>query len=145
MSGIGSIIGPIIVALFLQANLGYSEAIGVLAVPALIAIFVLVLTIKLYPQPMELEKPLVCDKKVKEHQRTKAKLPGLFWIYVLAAGLLAASFIDFPLIAYHMSVVDHLPSFWIPMLYALAMGLDAISALIFGHFYDEVVSSRPQS
>ncbi len=71
-------------------------------------------------------------------QRTKAKLPGLFWIYVLAAGLLAASFIDFPLIAYHMSVVDHLPSFWIPMLYALAMGLDAISALIFGHFYDKV-------
>ncbi len=72
MSDIGSIIGPIIVALFLQANLGYSEAIGVLAVPALIAIFVLVLTIKLYPQPMELEKPLVCDKKVKEHAKDES-------------------------------------------------------------------------
>jgi MFS family permease len=135
MSDIGSMVGPIIVAIILQANYGYSIAIGVLIIPAFLAVVVLVLTIRWYPRPIELEAPCVQETAEKPE---KAKLSGLFWIYILAVGLVAAAFIDFPLISFHMSMEDHLQTFWIPVLFAMAMGLDAISAIIFGHFFDRI-------
>jgi MFS family permease len=49
---------------------------------------------------------------------------------------MAAGFIDFPLIAYHLSVTQTIDPTWIPLVYALAMGVDAMSALIFGTLYD---------
>ncbi len=135
MSDIGSIIGPVVVAVMLQANYGYSAAIGVLIIPALLAVIVLFLTVHWYPKPIELEEP--CDQENTEKQ-IKAKLPRLFWIYILAVGLVAAGFIDFPLISFHMSNEDHMQTFWIPVLFAVAMGLDALSAIIFGHFFDRI-------
>lgn len=132
MSDIGSMAGPIVIALMLQSEMGFSAAIGILIVPALMAIAILLLTMRWYPHPMSMEAPCPCEKGAR------TKLPRLFWIYLLASGLLAASFIDFPLISYHMSAVDHLPEFWIPVLFATAMGVDALSALIFGHLYDLV-------
>lgn len=135
MSDIGSMVGPIIVAVMLQANYGYSAAIGVLTVPALLAVIIVFLTMRWYPHPIELETP--CPVANQDRQ-VKAKLPALFWIYMLAVGLVAAAFIDFPLISFHMSNEDHLQMFWIPVLFAVAMGLDAISALVFGHFFDRI-------
>jgi MFS family permease len=135
MSDIGSMVGPVIVALILEADYGYSMAIGVLIVPAFLAMVILVLTMRWYPKPMELEQK--CAKSDKE-TKTKLKLPGLFWIYIMGAGLIAAAFIDFPLISYHMTADDNIEDFWVPVLYAVAMGLDAISAIVFGHIYDRV-------
>jgi MFS family permease len=132
MSDIGSMVGPIMVALVLQARMGYTTALAVLIVPALLALAILVLTVRWYPHPMEMEA-CHCGKSP-----VKSRLPRLFWLYLLAAGLLAAAFVDFPLISYHMSAADHLPDFWIPLLFATAMGMDALSALIFGRFYDRV-------
>jgi MFS family permease len=135
MSDIGSMVGPIIVALMLEANYGFSLAIGVLVIPAFLAVVILILTIHWYPKPAELEAPCV---KENDEKTVKTRLPRLFWIYILAVGLIAAAFIDFPLISFHMSTEDHLQTFWIPVLFAVAMGLDALSAIIFGHFFDRV-------
>ena len=135
MSDIGSMVGPIIVAIMLQANYGYSTAIGVLAIPAFLAVVIVFLTMRWYPRPMELEGP--CTPEVTE-KPVKAKLPRLFWVYMIAVGLVAAAFIDFPLISFHMSNEDHLQTFWIPVLFAVAMGLDALSAIVFGHFFDRI-------
>ena len=134
MSDIGSMAGPIIVAVMLQANYGYSAAIGILMVPALLAVILVFLTMRWYPRPIELEAPCPTDQE----RPVKAKLPGLFWVYMVAVGLVAAAFIDFPLISFHMSNVDHMQTFWIPVLFAVAMGLDAISAIVFGHFFDRI-------
>jgi MFS family permease len=135
MSDVGSMVGPIMVALILQAGMGYSAAILVLIVPASLAITVAFLAMRWYPHPMGLEVP---EHNHKHERPSKAQFPRLFWVYLLASGLLAAAFIDFPLISYHMSVDDHLAEFWIPVLYAMAMGVDALSALTFGHFYDRI-------
>lgn len=135
MSDIGSMVGPILVALMLQASFGYSTTIGFLAIPAFLAVVLVILTMRWYPKPMELEGP--CPPELME-KPAKMKLPRLFWIYMLGVGLVAAAFIDFPLISFHMSTQDHLQTFWIPVLFAMAMGLDAISALVFGHFFDRI-------
>jgi MFS family permease len=134
MSDIGSMVGPIIVALILHADYGYPFAIAVLMIPASLALVITFLTIRWYPKPIELEAPCPLDVE----RPAKAKLPRLFWIYMLAVGLVAAAFIDFPLISFHISNEDHLQTFWIPVLFAAAMGLDAISAIIFGHFFDRI-------
>lgn len=135
MSDIGSMVGPIIVAIMLQANYGYSSAISVLLIPAFLAVVIVFLTMRWYPNPMELEGP--CPPGMPEKQ-PKTKLPRLFWVYMLGVGLVAAAFIDFPLISFHISSQDHLQTFWIPVLFAIAMGLDAISAIVFGHFFDRI-------
>jgi MFS family permease len=134
MSDIGSMIGPIIVALILQEDLGYGTAFSIMIVPAVLAIIILLLARRWYPYPMGLEGLCTPEKGT----RTKAKLPRLFWMYLLAAGLLAAAFIDFPLISYHLGASDHIQNYWIPVLYAIAMGLDALSALVLGHYFDRL-------
>jgi MFS family permease len=134
MSDIGSMVGPIMVALMLHANYSYSFAVGILIIPAFLAIVIVLLTVRWYPNPIELEVP--CHPE--EMGMKKAKLPRMFWIYMLGVGLVAAAFIDFPLISVHMSNEDHLETYMIPVLYAVAMGLDAISAIIFGHFFDRI-------
>lgn len=134
MSDVGSMVGPIIVALVMQRDLGYGAAFGILAVPAVLAMAVLLLARRWYPFPMGLEPLCAPPRRAEERSR----LPGAFWLYLLGAGLLAAAFIDFPLISYHLGISDHIQNYWVPVLYATAMGLDALSALVLGHYFDRL-------
>jgi MFS family permease len=66
----------------------------------------------------------------------KSTISRRFWIYSLAAAFLAAGYIDFPLVAFHMENHSLSNDALIPLLYALAMGADAISAMVLGKFFD---------
>jgi MFS family permease len=48
----------------------------------------------------------------------------------------AAGYADYPLLAYHFSQAATVSLAWIPALYAVAMGVDAIAALVFGRWFD---------
>jgi MFS family permease len=61
-----------------------------------------------------------------------------YWIYVAAVGLIGAGYADFPLIAYHFGKVAAVTPNWIPLFYAVAMGVDAIAALILGRLFDRL-------
>ena len=63
-------------------------------------------------------------------------LPNVFWIYVGAAGLLALGFVDFPLLAFHFQKNSLTSPEMIPLLYAGAMGVNGLTALIFGRLFD---------
>lgn len=92
------------------------------------AISVLITARWLYPQPRDLE-PVSQELETRE-------LPRVFWIYLIAVALIAAGYADFPLIAYHFKKVSIVPDTWIPLFYAIAMGVDAIAALFFGYLFD---------
>lgn len=62
----------------------------------------------------------------------------MFWFYLAAATLVAAGYADFPLIAYHFGKTSTVPDVWVPVFYAIAMGVDALAALIFGRLFDRV-------
>lgn len=129
MDQIGAIIGPLMVALALGIHEEYRGAFGMLLIPAVLALSVLALARILYPKPRELEvKTTVIESK---------GLPRKFWFYILAIGLVAAGYADFPLIAFHLQKTFSIPDTWIPLLYAAAMGIDAVAALIFGRLYDK--------
>ena len=125
---IGAVLGPLIVTAVLYLNGSYRTGFAVLLVPALLALAVLVGARLLYPRPRDLET-ILPDIEAKGYAPR-------FWIYILAACLIGAGYVDFPLIAYHFEksalVSDHL----IPVYYATAMGVDALAALVLGSLFD---------
>jgi MFS family permease len=60
----------------------------------------------------------------------------VFWTYVAAAGLLACGMVDFPLLAYHFQSVNISTAVEIPLLYAGAMAVNGLTALLFGRLFD---------
>ncbi|HTU47480.1 MAG TPA: MFS transporter [Bryobacteraceae bacterium] len=65
-----------------------------------------------------------------------AGIPMSFWLYLLAAGLVAAGFIDYPLIAYHLQRTSIVSRDLIPVFYAVAMGVSGLGSLLLGRLYD---------
>lgn len=130
MDQVGAIAGPLLVTAIVAINEDYRLAFALLAVPALLALTVLLTARWLYPCPQELE-PVSA-------QLTTTGFPRAFWLYLVAVSLVAAGYVDFPLIAYHLQKVASLPSSWIALLYAIAMGVDALAALFFGRLFDRL-------
>jgi MFS family permease len=130
MDQIGAILGPLIVAGVLYLKGDYRASFAILLMPALLALAVLLVARALYPRPRDLEVASV-ELKTKGFSR-------IFWLYLVAVSLIAAGYVDFPLIAYHFEKVSAVPKLWVPIFYAVAMGVDALSALFFGRLFDRV-------
>jgi len=75
-------------------------------------------------------------KGVPPPPQTQKRLPRIFWIYVVAAGMLALGFVDFPLLAYHFQKTALAKPAAIPLYYAGAMGVNGLAAVVFGRLYD---------
>lgn len=127
---VGAVAGPLIVAAVLQARNSYREGFVILLAPALMAITVLLIARILYPRPRDLE-PITPELE-------PAGFPRAYWLYLGAVGLVAAGYVDFPLIAYHFQRTAVVSQSWIPVFYAVAMGVDAVAALVFGRLYDRI-------
>jgi predicted MFS family arabinose efflux permease len=101
-----------------------------LAIPAVLALAVLVAARLLYPSPRDLE--------TGTPQLETKGFPRAYWLYLAAVALIAAGYADFPLIAYHFQTRTGIPQTWIPVFYAVAMGTDALAALVLGRLYDRL-------
>jgi MFS family permease len=66
------------------------------------------------------------------------KLSKSFWIYNLFTFLTTFGFINFLIIGYHLKASNITDDVWIPIAYSIAMGVDAIAALIVGKLYDRL-------
>jgi MFS family permease len=127
---IGGVSGPLLMSAALYARTDYRTAFGLLLIPALLALAVLVAARFRYSQPEQFE-----PQTPKLETRG---FPRAFWIYLAAVAFVAAGFADFPLIAFHLKQQQIAPDNWIPLLYAAAMAVDAVAALIFGRLFDKV-------
>ncbi len=128
MDQIGALTGPLIVAGVIASRRSYRLGFAVLLAPALAALAALTVARSRYAEPHALApKPATAPD---------GKLPRAFWLYVAASGLIAAGYADFPLIAFHLKRAGIASDTWIPLLYAIAMGVDALAALTFGRLFD---------
>lgn len=130
MDQIGAVTGPLFVAGAIFAGNGYRVAFAALFFPALLALGVLTLSRIIYPRPQDFE--------VSEGRLEGKGLPRRFWLYVVAMGLVAAGYADFPIIAFHLQDTSIISPSVIPLLYAMAMGIDAVAALILGRLFDRI-------
>ena len=130
MDQIGAVLGPLIVSAVLYFKGGYRTGFGILLVPALLAISVIIAARVSYPNPRDLEAG---SAKIESKG-----FPHVFWLYLVAVALIAAGYTDFPLIAYHFKTVSVVSDSQIPMFYAVAMGVDALAAILFGRLFDRI-------
>lgn len=144
---IGAFLGPVLlyrVMLFKTTGTTfeiYSTCFAVLAIPGAITIIMLLVTRKKFPNPENFEP------EAKEFVPFEMKKS--FKYYIVGISLFAFGFIDYSLVIMHISrnftsiagglaeTSSIINSGTIPLLYAGAMLVDAVAALIFGYMYDK--------
>ena len=124
----GAMIGPLIVAFVLYLKQDYAICFAWLLIPAMLSLSALLMARIRFPQIIKLE--------IREDNFDTKKTSKALWMYIVSASLVAAGYADFPLLAYHFQKTESLPEVWIPILYAIAMGANAISAPLLGKLYD---------
>ena len=134
MDQVGAFLGPLFVFMILsiygETTLsGYQIAFGYLGIFAILTLVILVIARIKYPHPEQLEAKKSVSNPIKIQT---------FWIYMIAISLMAFGFVDYPLIAFHINKSALLLPIYIPLIYSVAMGVDAISALVFGTLYDKI-------
>jgi len=125
----GATIGPLVLALVLFLHGSYQQAFALLVVPAVLCLALLLSARARYPNPSDFEAELPAFE---------SRLPPLFWLYLLGAGLVAMAYTDFPLIAFHFKDAHVIADSWTPVFYAAGMAMGAVSALVMGRLYDRV-------
>ncbi|MDI3533830.1 MAG: hypothetical protein PWQ82_195 [Thermosediminibacterales bacterium] len=134
MDQIGAVAGPLIVsaAVFVKGN--FRSGFAILLLPAVLALVTLLVARINFPQPHELEE----TSESNEQSSGNMKLPRLFWLYSLFIALTVAGFIHFQLISFHLEKQGVISEAYIPVLFSIAMGVDALAALLAGKIYDRV-------
>lgn len=126
----GAFAGPLIVAAALALSGGYRLGFALLAIPGVVALVILVTLARRVPEPSHYEAAHVRDDD------SPLELPGAFWRYATFTALTMAGFATFGLVGYHLSHRDLVADSVVPLIYAAAMGVDAVAALASGHLFD---------
>lgn len=125
---IGAVAGPLLVAAVLAARSSYRTGFAILAAPAALAIILLVVARWHNPHPRDLE--------VQTARVESRGFPRTYWMYLAGSALVGAGYADFSLVAFHLGQHAVVPAPSIPLLYALAMGVDAVAAIVVGRAFD---------
>ena len=144
---IGAFAGPVLLYLVMLFQTDgttfavYSRCFAVLAIPGAITILLLLFTRMKFPNPERFEP------EPKEYVPFKMKKE--FVLYIAGISLFAFGFIDYSIIIMHVSrtytqlaaglaeTTSLVSSGSLPLLYAGAMLVDAVAALVFGMMYDK--------
>ena len=127
MDQTGAVAGPVLMFITVGRLHNFAPAFLRLAAPALLAFVAMLAARIVYPQ----------NKGTPPARKDTSVLPKVYWIYVAAAGVLALGFLDFPLLSFHFENAKIVDKQYIPLLYALAMGVNGLTALIFGRLFDK--------
>lgn len=144
---VGAFLGPVLlylVMLFQQTGTTfqiYSTCFAVLAIPGAITLILLLVTRARFPNPEHFEP------EPKEY--VPFRLKKEFILYIAGISLFAFGFIDYSIVIMHVSrtyttlasglaeTTSLVNSGTLPLLYAGAMLVDAVAALILGMMYDK--------
>lgn len=144
---IGAFLGPVLLYLVMLSKTEsstfktYSRGFAYLAIPGAITLILLFITKHKFPNPENFEP--------EPKQYIPFTLKKEFKLYIIGISLFAFGFIDYSLIIMHISktfaeisqnfseINSIVTKGNLPLIYAGAMLIDAISALIFGTLYDK--------
>ncbi len=125
---LGAVAGPLIFTGAFLVQGDYRGGFALLAVPFALMIAVLLLMRYRAPDPATFE-PYAAPEQEAPPLRALAR-------YGLFTALTVAGFAAFPLISFHFIAEGIVPGAQIPLFYAIAMGVDAVVALVAGRAYD---------
>lgn len=144
---IGAFLGPVLLYLVMLFRTegstfqAYSFCFGILAIPGAITLILLLITKRKFPNPEQFEP------EPKEYIPFQMRREFIF--YIAGISLFAFGFIDYSLVLMHVSrtftalasglaeTSSLVTQGTLPLLYAGAMLVDAVAALVFGYLYDK--------
>lgn len=130
MDQAGAIIGPMAVAYALYtSNNNYSYAFSILLLPVIASLVCLSLAVILYPKVQAVSGRI---------EGAGGSLNKIFWLYLVSSLFMMIGFPQWrSIVSYYLRDVGIIPDYYIPLLYTLAMGVDALVALPMGLSYDK--------
>jgi MFS family permease len=137
MDQIGALAGPLIFAGYFALTGGgsktaadYRHAYGLFWIPfALVMLFTVIAYLQV-PDPSKLEPP----RKPKEPDH----ITRLFWVYNAFSFATALGLVSFAIMGFHFKSKGIVSDEMIPIMYAVAMGVDGAAAYIMGSLYDRL-------
>ncbi len=135
---LGAVAGPLIVAAAAAVTGGLWPALALLAVPGAFALLMLaVVRLTMHGSVATGSRQQSADTPGLGDLST-GRLPRAFWLFAAAAGAASAGLVTFGVISYHLSVDHVLPLAAVPLVYAAAMGAEALAALGTGLLYERI-------
>ena len=131
----GALIGPLVVAAAVALS-GFRFGFAVLVVPGLATLCALAWLRRAVPVPADYEGAAAAASDRPQHGG--GRLPARFWWYAGFTALNMTGYATFAVLAYHLHVRHVVSDAQIPVIYALAMGMAALTALGSGWLYDRV-------
>jgi MFS family permease len=138
---VGAFAGPLLVA-GVVAIASIWAGLAVLAVPGVIAMVLLLTLRRRVPDPAAYDGepsaavPRAVPRRGWWAEAAGAGLSGDFFRYAVAASLTTGALVTFGIIGYHLTVEGLLPVAAVPVVYAAAMAVEAVAALVVGAVYD---------
>ncbi|MFF2344698.1 MFS transporter [Pseudarthrobacter sp. NPDC058119] len=147
---VGALLGPLLVGAALALSGSYGPGFLLLAVPGLAAMLILFRLRRRVPDPALFEPadalaagPLPDDTgpvpgAAGAVSGKAAPMPRQYWLYAAFSSLTMFGYATFGLLSFHLVATGLLPPAMVPVLYAAAMGVDALAALASGWLFDRV-------
>ena len=139
---VGAFAGPLLVAGVVAVSSLWA-GMAVLAVPGAIAMVLLLTLRRRVPDPAAYDDSAAATGPNPQAGRrgwwaeaVGAGLSGDFFRYAIAASLTTGALVTFGIIGYHLTVEGLLPVAAVPVVYAAAMAVEAVAALVVGSVYD---------
>jgi MFS family permease len=138
MDQIGATVGPLIFTFFFmsigpgdRSIIDYQNGYSLMWFPFVVLMMVLFTAFFMVKNPEELEKDVV--KKPQPDKITRT-----FWLYCIFTFVTTLGFLNFAIIGYHLKANNIVTDAQIPLMYALAMAVDAVIGLFIGRWYDRL-------
>lgn len=148
---VGAFLGPLLIGVSLSLSGSYGPGFLLLAVPGAAAMLLLFWLRKRVPDPSIYDVPLPHGERAKTpgpaasapSARAAAAvptsvMPRQFWTYAAFSSLTMFGYATFGLLSFHLVATGLLPPALVPVLYAVAMAVDAVAALASGWLFDRI-------
>ncbi|MBN2176470.1 MAG: MFS transporter [Demequinaceae bacterium] len=140
---LGAVAGPLAVAAAFAVTGRYAPTFGMLAVPGVAVIILLLWLRNKVPDPSVFE-PVAAETvedppaAVGLRRSRRSALGRPFWWYLSFAALSTVGYSTFGVLAFHLDQEGLVSTAWVPVVYAAAMAVDALAALVAGSLFDRV-------
>ena len=134
---VGAFAGPLLVAGVIALTARTWTALATLAVPGAVAMGLLLLVRARVPD-MTVYDEAPLEVRAGNRLEHPASLPGRFYVFAVSCAASTLGLMTFGVISYHLVNDQLVRPALVPIVYALAMAVEAVSALATGFAYDRV-------
>ena len=138
---VGAFAGPLVVAAVAALTGALWTALAVLVIPGAIAMLILIWLRQRIGDPANLPEgrgTTVVATEPTHRSASPARLSRRFWLFAFAAGASTAGLATFGVISYHLTKDQVVSVAAVPIIYAVAMGTEAVAALATGWLFDRI-------